>query len=145
MNFKNEKEMIDNLTKKAKRIKELQENNIYDNKIVNFYNEGILIIKNKEIKIDRINVVTDQNNNQFIDIVDDLFILKEGIKIKKVTSFRNTSLFKDFIDKYTNNIEENKITINDEMLKEFLSQKWDGNYHTLTPETAFLNENKNSD
>ena len=136
----NDKELFDHIIERGKRIEELKKENQYDPKILNFYKNGSLIIKGMIIPITKVNVVEDDKKNQFIDIVDKHFVLPENIVIKKITSFRDTSLFQISVEKYKDKIKNNQIELTDEMLKELLTSKWDGKYHTLTPEAALLQE-----
>ena len=132
------KEMYDQIIKRGKIIKELKEKNKYDNSIIDFYNTGILVIKDIDILITNINILQDDNNNQIFDIVDDRFNLPKDFKIKRIINFRDSSLFKKLIDKYKDKIINNKIIISNEILNDLVGEKWDGTYHTLVPEAAYL-------
>ena len=138
-----DKEMFDNIKDRVERINQLKEENTYDRKIGNFYQNGVLKIRDFSIPITKVNVVSDDKNNQFVDIVDKHFILPENITITKVNSFRDTSLFATFIEKYKDCIKENTITFTEEMLTELLTSKWDGKYNTLTPEATYIAEKSN--
>lgn len=139
----NDKEVSEKRYAEENKIKELKKTKNYDKKIVDFYNNGIIVINNIDIPIDKINIIKDTDNNYFIDIVNPSFKMQTTKKIKKIISYKNTSLFEALINKYKNIINENKLVMNNEMALEFLKEKWDGNYHSLVAEADYLNSINN--
>ena len=139
----NDNEAFEKGYAREKKIKELKNTKEYDKQIVDFYNNGIIVINNIDIPINKINIIKDIDNNYFIDIVNPSFKIHTTKKIKKIISYKNTSLFENLINKYKNNINGNRLVMNNEMALEFIKEKWDGNYHSLVAETDYLNSINN--
>ena len=139
----NDNEAFEKEYAREKKIKELKNTKEYDKQIVDFYNNGIIVINNIDIPINKINIIKDIDNNYFIDIVNPSFKIQTTKKIKKIISYKNTSLFENLINKYKNNINGNRLVMNNEMALEFIKEKWDGNYHSLVAETDYLNSINN--
>lgn len=129
--------IYNSIKKREERIKKLKSNNNYDQKIVDFYNDGCLVINGKKEFFNKINVVDYEKNNELnnmIDFVDSDVPFDKDIKIKKITKLRDTSIFKDIVDKYYDQIKDNSLEVDSDLEKYLKEVKWDGKYHDLVAE-----------
>ena len=119
--------------------------------LYNFYKDGKIIVEYNGEKIES-NLKAlylrygYNENNKFIFLSNVLngrnvdFFTKEDNEYAEehyIIEFRNTTIFENLYNKYSSNIVDNILTLNEEETKEFLSMisMWDGKINDMVPET----------
>ena len=113
------------------------ENNIrknYNPKIVNLYENGSLIINNKEYLIKEFYIVFDENNKFSLMCTNQSYENNES-KYTKAVKFKDTTAFINLINSDNVLIRDNRIIINDINVLNNIVNKWDGYLHSETKET----------
>ena len=110
----------------------------YDLKFYEFYNNGIFLFNNRELKLNDFNVVEATYNKENIFFLDYIYNkeLNKKYKIKKVHKLKNLLAFEKFYYNYKEEIEDNKLIIDVnkyEVLKEYLENNG-VKYHNSVPE-----------
>lgn len=110
----------------------------YDLKFYEFYNNGIFLFNNRELKLNDFNVVEATYNKENIFFLDYIYgkELNKEYKIKKVHKLKNLLAFEKFYYNYKEEIEDNKLIIDVnkyEVLKEYLENNG-VKYHNSVPE-----------
>ena len=125
--------------------------------LYNFYKDGKVIVEYNGEKIES-NLKAlylrygYNDNNKFIFLSNvlngrnvDFFTQEDNEYAEKqhIIEFRNTTIFENLYNKYSSNIIDNILTLNEEETKEFLSMisMWDGKINDMVPETM-ATENK---
>ncbi len=129
----------DNITSYINRKHENEIRKQYNPKVVNLYENGLLIINNEEYKLqDFFIVFNDKENNFHIKCVDQRFNNPE-LDYNKAVKFIDTTAFINLIN--SSEINDNKIIINDVDTLNNIASNWDGYLHGETKETdAILNK-----
>ncbi len=122
-------------------INQKHENNIrkqYNPKIVNLYENGLLVIDNNEYKVNEFYIIF--NNNDFhIKCTNPKYNNQEYVYTKAI-KFIDTTAFINLIN--NSKIDNNKIVIDNISILEDIVSKWDGYLHSETKETdAIINKN----
>ena len=110
----------------------------YDLKFYEFYNNGIFLFNNRELKLNDFNVVEALYNEEYIFFLDYIYNKKinKEYKIIKIHKLKNLLAFEKFYYKYKEDIKDNKLTIDEskiKLLKESL-KKYGLSYHNSVPE-----------
>lgn len=125
--------------------------------LYNFYKDGKVIVEYNGEKIES-NLKAlylrygYNDNNKFIFLSNvlngrnvDFFTQEDNEYAEKqhIIEFRNTTIFENLYNKYSSNIVDNMLILNEEETKEFLSMisMWDGKINDMVPETM-ATENK---
>lgn len=119
--------------------------------LYNFYKEGKIIVEYNGEKIESTLKALYlrygyNDNNKFIFLSNVLngrnvdFFTQENNEYAEehhITEFRNTTIFENLYNKYSSNIVDNVLTLNEEETKEFLSMisMWEGKINDMVPET----------
>lgn len=110
----------------------------YDLKFYEFYNNGIFLFNNRELKLNDFNVVEALYNEEYIFFLDYIYNKKinKEYKIIKIHKLKNLLAFEKFYYNYKEEIEDNKLIIDVnkyEVLKEYLENNG-VKYHNSVPE-----------
>ncbi|MBR3523092.1 MAG: hypothetical protein IKN87_00180 [Bacilli bacterium] len=133
-------EILKKEEERLERLKEIEKNNEFNPKYLDFYYNGFFIINDKKISIDKVNIIISDNDKYYLDIVDDIFPFPKDIKIKKIIKFKNTSMLEDFLKKYDEKIDKNILKFDKEILDFLKNIKWNGKYNSIAPETIYMKE-----
>ena len=133
-------EILKKEEERLERLKEIEKNNEFNPKYLDFYYNGFFIINDKKISIDKINIIISNDNKYFLDIVDDIFPFPKDIKIKKIIKFKNTSMLEYILKTYAEKIDNNILIFDEEIIDFLKNIKWDGKYNSIAPETIYMKE-----
>ena len=136
----NDTEILKKEEERLERLKEIEKNNEFNPKYLDFYYNGFFIINDKKISIDKINIIISNDNKYFLDIVDDIFPFPKDIKIKKIIKFKNTSMLEYILKTYAEKIDNNILIFDKEIIDFLKNIKWDGKYNSIAPETIYMKE-----
>ena len=121
------------------------ENNIkklYNPKIVNLYDNGLLLINNDEHDLKNIYIVFDDKKNDF-HIKDAKHAFNnDGYDYNKAVKFIDTTAFISLINSSDATINNNRIIINNIDVINNIINNWDGYLHRETKETDAIINNK---
>ena len=129
----------DNITSYNKRKYENNLKKNYNPKIVNLYENGSLIINNKEYLIKEFYIVYDEKKYHLM-CTNPSYENKE-YEYKKAVKFKDTTAFINLINSDKIILRDNRIIINDINVLDTIVSKWDGYLHSETKETdAIINK-----
>lgn len=111
----------------------------YNPKIVNLYNNGIIVINNSEYLLKDFFIIFNDNLDFHIKCINKNYP-NEEIEYNHSTKFIDTTAFINLIN--ISNIVNNKIIVNDINILNDIVSKWDGYLHSETVETDSITNKK---
>lgn len=137
-----ENDYQDQITSYNKRKYENSIKKLYNPRIVNIYDNGSLIINNKEYSINEFYIVFDDNKNIFHLLCNNPKYENDEFKYNKAVKFKDTTAFINLVNNDKILIIDNKIIINDNNILNDVISKWDGYIHNETKETDAIIDKK---